>query len=241
MSSELEEIFQKGLIAGISKYGHLLSEEPEDLRVFSSDIPGFFNRKLMLPGFDLNDQISFVGALNTNDVVNLNNYLSQHPDAINKIIICGHGGTTRRPVTWSSLPKLEINNENILTRSGWGTEPRGTSYPQAGIFIPIKHIEGVTKATLICMTEKFDDYLGITFYHLENGSIAWETSGKAWGTNIQKVAPPGGTATFPAYLNYAEYTINNRNNLSVDYIHIAAKYISQSNKCYWKELKFYKE
>ncbi len=239
MSSELEEIFQKGLIVGISKYGHLLSEEPEDLRVFSSDIPGFFNRKLMLPGFDFSDQISFVGTPDTNNIINVNNYLSQHPDAANKIICCANGGRVRYPISWSSLPKLELNNENILTRSGWGTEPRGY-YPQVDIFIPIKHMEDITKVTLICMTEKMDDYLGIAFYHLENGSIT-NATGQSWGTQIQKVAPPGGSATFPAYLNYAEYTINNTRNLSIDYICIAAKYISQSSKCYWKELKLYKE
>ena len=237
MSSELEEIFQKGLIAGISKYGHLLSEEPEDLRVFSSDIPGFFNRKLMPSGFNLNDQISFVGTPDVNTYVDVNNYLSQHPDAANKIIICGSGGRVKYPITWSSLPKLEINNENILTRSGWGTEPRGYD-PEAYIFIPIKHMEGVTKATLICMTEKNADHLGIGFYHLENGSIAWETSAVSWGANI-RYNPA--TSSFPAYLNYAEYTINNTRNLSVDYIRINACYISQSYKCYWKELKFYKE
>ncbi len=110
MSSELEEIFQKGLIAGISKYGHLLSEEPEDLRVFSSDIPGFFNRKLMSSGFNLSDQISFVGTPDTGDVTNVNNYLSQHPDAINKIICCGSGGRVNYPISWSSLPKLNYQN-----------------------------------------------------------------------------------------------------------------------------------
>lgn len=227
MSSELEEIFQKGLIAGISKYGHLLSEEPEDLRVFSSDIPGFFNRKLMLPGFDFSDQIV------NNTGINYSNIVSTYPNN-NKIICAGN-----KKATWHTNPGLVINSDNVMTKLGDPTSSY-SSYNNASFWIPIKHVEGIVKFEITVMTEYKSDLIQLYLYRINNGSIDM-TDGHVAYVQISR-----GMSDFPAYLNYYTYSKEYPNNvffknpIDIDYILLEAKYSSGKN-CYFKELKLYKE
>lgn len=122
------------------------AEEPPlvgELKVFSSDTTGFFNRKLVTNNFDFNNQILYKDVVSGTSVVNYYSKSAYDSGALIQHV----SSDIDNIVVGTRVPFMEIDSNNCLVTKGsyaWATVDTGYAR-NAYTFIPIKHVENVTK------------------------------------------------------------------------------------------------